>query len=265
MKKLLVLLLAALMLISLSACGTAAQTVLYKPPDPADVESYADVYELYDAIVGDIWEVVLEGTQIHNEGLTYGEDEDFFTLLYIPFYTTAPSIGEYFADNTMQQARSHVRWFYGENDLYILGDGQYKSEYTVTTGEGDDAVEHPALTVWDYDEPNCSMNAVVTVDDDVTEFTQFVSQGNDTYLIYTMEDLALVTWVEGTVTALYHTHRDADHPFTLDDHDFFPDGTITKEEILGDPDNEYTITLEKHKLTYTGADGETWTETIPVD
>ena len=81
MKKLLVLLLAALMLISLSACGTAAQTVLYKPPDPADVESYADVYELYDAIVGDIWEVVLEGTQIHNEGLTYGEDEDFFTLL----------------------------------------------------------------------------------------------------------------------------------------------------------------------------------------
>ncbi len=267
MKKLLALIPILLLLVALSSCGSYSQTTILsqKPPSLADVDSYHDDYDLFHRICLDAWNVGLAGINVHNQGLDR-DDPEFFSLVYVPFYTQSSAISENLSETTFQQARSIIRNAYGSTDIQVVdANAAYAIDYTITEGKGEDTVEIPANTSWTYDRRWQSLSVIAAKDGEVFEITQFVPQGKDVYLLYTQEDLALITWRDGEIFEMYHAHRGPDELYTLDDYDFYPDGTITENQILGDPKAEYIIVVEDGKMTYTGADGETWTERLPLD
>ena len=100
------------------------------------------------------------------------------------------------------------------------------------------------------------------VDDELVEFTEFVPQGNDLYLLYTMTDKALVRFTSGEVPALWHAHRISEPPLeafpgdmrpcSLEDKDFFPAEAAVVSWITGDTDAQYILTLENSVMTYEG-------------
>ena len=103
------------------------------------------------------------------------------------------------------------------------------------------------------------------IDGELTEFTEFVPLGGSRYLLYTATDKAIVEYIEGEITALWHAHRISEPAqglfpgdmrlMSLAEQDFFPGEGASfsgTDWITGDADAQYVITLQNGEMVYTG-------------
>ena len=99
----------------------------------------------------------------------------------------------------------------------------------------------------------------------MTEFTEFVPLGGSRYLLYTATDKAIVEYIEGEITAIWHAHRISEPAqgtfsgdmrlMSLAEQDFFPGegGSFSGTEwITDDADAQYVLTLQNGEMVYTG-------------
>ena len=103
------------------------------------------------------------------------------------------------------------------------------------------------------------------IDGELTEFTEFVPLGGSRYLLYTATDKAIVEYIEGEITALWHAHRISEPAqglfpgdmrlMSLAEQDFFPGEGASfsgTDWITGDANAQYVITLQNGEMVYTG-------------
>lgn len=265
MKRLLCILLCCCLGLSLCACG--------KTNDPApapeavtdpsltgnalqDSAAFADAYLTYlnirNAVVEEVDRRVGESNAVLETSLpdSYYMDPSYLLLVYVPFSTAYPAV---VADAILQG-----EW----KDAKLSEEGNlFRSEFTYVDKTSGSSVNRSGLCTWEI-AGSGAFRVVMYVDGEVLEFTEFIPQGNDRYLLYTLTDKALVEYKEGQVTGLWHIRRISEPAvdsfpgdlryFSLDVTDYFPGGTVVPEDFAGDADALYLLTLENDTLTYIG-------------
>ena len=290
MKRIISLVLCVLMLAGMCACQKAeeapAPTATPAPTaEPAAVEteqpaapepvaapegigSYADAYLLYRSICTAMQNEVNLRLDAHNATLENKNPEGFFMdpnyliLVYMPFYTNGPTVGSALAESRLDIAQEMMRSYWPDAILQQGGENIYQADYTYTDLPENGGATHACRCIWEYDPAAGSFRVTGYTDEIMTEFTEFIPQGNDTYLLYTMDDKALITYADGAVTELYHAHMINEPPLgefvgdvrvnSLLDYDFFPSVVADKRWITEETNARYIITLRDGEMTYTG-------------
>ena len=290
-RKRICLLLCAVLLLGLAACGAAGGTAEPAPaaPAPATAEpsapapapaateapapepegiSYADAYSRYLAVFGALTDEVERRIETHNAVLenqypdSYYMNSNYLMQVYIPFRTAYPALGSALTAADPEGALASIRVFYPDAELTVVGPGVYEADYTYVDKTSGEEVARQGRCTWECDGETGAFRVRAYLDGELTEFTEFIPQGENEYLIYTMTDKVLVTCVDSGVTALYHAHRISEPPLgtfpgdmrlcSLEEDDFFPAGTADRAWILEDPDAQYILTLETGDMVFTG-------------
>ena len=283
-------LLCAVLLLGLAACGAAPKTAEPAPaePTPAPVEevtaaptaeptpeptpepagiSYAEAYSRYLAVFGALADEVERRFEIHNAVLetrypdSYYMNSSYLMQVYLPFRTAYPALGSALAEDQLDSALESIRVFYPDAELSVTGPGAYEAVYTYVDKTSGDEVERQGRCTWECDGKTGAFRVLAYLDGELVEFTEFVPQGDDVYLIYTMTDKVLVQCVDGGVTSLLHAHRISEAPLgtfpgdmrlcSLEEDDFFPDGVADEVWIRSDANAQYILTLEKGEMVFT--------------
>jgi len=284
-------LLCAVLLLGLTACGAPAGTAEVPPaePTPAPVEeptaaptpepteaptpepagiSYAEAYSRYLAVFGALTDEVERRIETHNAVLetrypdSYYMNSSYLMQVYIPFRTAYPALGSALAEDSLDDALESIRVFYPDAELTATAPGAYEAVYTYVDKTSGEEVERQGRCTWECDGATGAFRVLAYLDGELTEFTEFVPQGEDTYLIYTMTDKVLVTCTDSGVTALLHVHRISEAPLgtfpgdmrlcSLEEDDFFPDGVADEVWIRSDANAQYLLTLENGDMVFTG-------------
>lgn len=277
------LLLCAVLLLSLTACGGSAPqatpapaaSATEAPAALASGRSYAEVYLKYLSVYGALLDEVERRTETHNAILertypdSYYMNSNYLMLVYVPFNTAYPALGSVLSDENVSAAQAALRTTFPDAKLTMTAPGRYEAEYTYNEyayrdGASQVVAEHKGRCEWECDGEAESFRVRAWIDDELVEFTEFVPQGSDKYLLYTMTDLALVEYADGTVKSLLHEHRINDpalgsfpgdvRAWSLDAFDPFPRGQISADELKAEDgsDLQYVLTLENDAMTYTG-------------
>lgn len=313
-RKLICLALCALLLGALAACGEkapaasgAAETAVPAgtgaPAETAAPEStavpaenaagsFSDAYMQFWSIYGAVWDEVSQRLEANNAALAaadpqnYYLDPSYLVLVYAPFNTVGPAVGSALGENTLSAAQELIRSYWPDAVFTRVGENSYKADYTYTELPEYGGATHAGTCTWEFDPATGSFRVVGYTDGAVSEFTEFIPQGNDVYLLYTREDKALVTYADGQVTALLHAHMIDEAPLgdfagdvrlnSLAQYDFYPDGKAESAWISDDANAQYVITIADGEMTYAGklakdvlsADGTTktgvqWTDGEP--
>lgn len=290
MKRIISFILCVLLLASLCACqkaeptpaptespaATAAPTAPAEQPGPtqepisapAGIGSYADAYLLYRSICTAMQEEVGRRLDVHNAVLEKDNPEGFFMdpayliLVYMPFHTSGPTVGSALAEPQTDIAQQLMRAYWPDAVLQQSAETVYQADYTYTDLPENGGAMHSCRCIWEFDPAAGSFRVTGYTDGVMTEFTEFIPQGGDTYLLYTMDDKALVTYADGAVTELYHAHMIHEQPMgefpgdirtnSLMSYDFFPSVAADKRWITEEPNARYIITLRDGSMTYTG-------------
>jgi|GEM_PF-995788 len=282
-RRLIVLLLCAALILALAGCGGSkqpSQVTATAEPDPAEdtltAEStpgvtYAEAYMNYLTVYGALLDEVTRRLETHNAILenrypdSYYMNSNYLMLVYAPFNTAYPALGSTLeADNTAA-AQESLRAAYPDAVLSRIAPGCWEAVYTYVDKTSGTAVDRSGRCRWECGGARGSFRVRAWVDDTLVEFTEFIPQGNDTYLLYTMTDRALVEYANGAVTGLWHAHRISDPPlgsfpgdmrlYTLEWSDPFPAQLLTRESLFADDrseDLQYTLVLENDTMVYAG-------------
>ena len=275
-RKSIAILLCVLLLLSFAGCGKSGSQS--SPPagqagnqEQASGPSYMDIYLKYLTVCGALMDETERRLETNNAILeskypnSYYMDSNYLMLVYVPFNTVYPSLASPLAEDNVSAAQAALRASFPDAQLTKLEPGKYEAVYTYVDKTSGEALSRDGRCVWEWDGVAGSFKVTAFVDGELVEFTEFVPQGNDEYLLYTMTDRALVRYANGAVTGLWHAHRISEPPlsrfggdmrvFTLAWSDPYPRGTVTKEEIVGGEDADdlqYTLVLENDVMTYTG-------------
>ena len=274
-RKVLSVLLCAVILLSLSGCSRenpAADTPAEAPPaaeaTPAGNYTYAEAYMQYLAVCSALRDTVDSRVETHNAILesrdpdSYYMDPSYLMLVYAPFSTAYPGLGSALGRDNLEGAQNILRETFPDAALTAVGEDSWQAEYTYldkTTGE---EVARQGKCLWECARAVGSFRVQAWLDGELVEFTEFVPQGNDLYLLYTMTDKALVRFTAGEVPAFWHAHRISEPALdafpgdmrlcSLEEKDFFPAESANVSWITGDSDAQYVLSLENSVMTYTG-------------
>ena len=276
-RKLTALILSAVLLFALAACGgSGAPSAQPEPtaapeqnaPTPVPSYTYADVYTRYAAVRDALLAAVNERIGIHNDRLQadypdgYYMNPNYLMLAYAPFSADSPRLGGMLADGNRDAAQTAIRATSPDAELTQPAAGRWEAVYTYVDKTSGEAVDRQGRCVWEYDSAAGSFKVCAYTDGELTEFTEFVPQGNDLYLLYTMTDKALVRYTGGEVTAIWHAHRISEpalgafagdvRPCSLEEKDFFPSGSAGVSWITADADAQFVLTLENGAMVYAG-------------
>ena len=273
-RKVLLVLIGALLLLNLSGCAGAKAPENEPEPTPAATEApagdytYAEAYMLYLSVYSALRSTVESRIETHNGILksrspdSYYMDSDYLLLVYAPFSTVYPGLGSALGRDNLEAAQTALRVTFPDAVLSSPSEDCWQAFYTYTDKTSGEEVARQGKCVWECDRSLGSFRVCAYLDGALVEFTEFVPQGNDLYLLYTMTDKALVRFTDGEVPALWHAHRISEPPLdsfpgdlrlcSLEDRDFFPSESASVAWITGDTDAQYIFTLENSVLTYTG-------------
>lgn len=292
MKRICSLILCLLLLLSLTACSkeettpapaeTAAPTpeaaateipAATQPPEttpaePAESGSYADAYLRYRSIYTAVQDEVNRRLDRHNAALEeknptgFFMDSGYLMLVYTPFYASGPAVGSALAEPQLEAAEALMRSYWPDAVLSADGDNVWSATYSYADPPEMGGTVHQCLCTWEYDPATGSFRVIGYTDGTMTEFTEFIPQGDDVYLLYSMTDKALVTYVDGAITELHHAHMINEQPLgdfagdvrlnALLDYDFFPGVVADKRWITEEPNAQYIITIQNDTMTYSG-------------
>lgn len=283
-RKRICLLLCAVLLLGLAACGSTGEPATAAAPataagsaqqpaaqDPVPAEegvSYADAYIRYLTVFSALTDEVDRRVETHNALLenaypdSYYMNSSYLMQLCTPFRPAYPALGSGLLPGGAEEALAFLRTFYSDAELTEEAPGCYTADYTYTDKTSGEEVARQGRCTWECDSATGAIRVRAWVDGELAEFTEFIPQGGDEYLIYTMTDKVLVTCSDSSVTALAHAHRICEAPqgtfpgdlrfCSLEENDFFPDGKADRAWITGDADAQYIITLENGEMTYRG-------------
>ncbi|MBR6114960.1 MAG: hypothetical protein IKQ10_07200 [Oscillospiraceae bacterium] len=277
-RKLTALILCALMLLTLAACGggkspsEAPEATAGPAADateaPSNHYTYADIYTQYLTVSTALIKEVQGRMDAHNSVLekqypdSYYMNSNYLLLVYAPFTTVYPALGRGLTSGDIDLEQTALRAAFPDAVLSRVSDSRWEARYTYTDRTSGEPVERAGRCVWEYDSALGSFRVCGYVDGEMTEFTEFVPQGNDLYLLYTATDKALVRFTAGQITAIWHAHRISEPPLgafagdmrlcSLEEKDCFPDGTAGVSWITSDADAQYILTLENGAMQYTG-------------
>ncbi len=273
----------AALLVSLAACGTA------DAPQPSEAPgvtaaangetvsaasegiTYADAYAQYTAIYGALLSAVQQRLDAHDARLqtefpdSYYMNSDYLLLVYVPFTTAYPSLGRELRANNLDAAQTALRDTFPDAVLTTTAPGRYEAVYTYVDKTSGVEVQREGKCQWDCDGLTGAIRVCAYIDGEMTEFTEFVPLGGSRYLLYTATDKAIVEYIEGEITAIWHAHRISEPAqgtfsgdmrlMSLAEQDFFPGegGSFSGTEwITDDADAQYVLTLQNGEMVYTG-------------
>ena len=163
-------------------------------------------------------------------------------------------------------AENALRETFPDAALTQLDEDSWQAVYTYLDKTSGEEVPRQGKCVWECDRGTGAIRVRAWLDGEMTEFTEFVPQGNDMYLLYTMTDKALVRFTDGEVPAFWHAHRISEPPMdafagdmrlcSLEEKDFYPSASAGVSWITGDKDAQVVLTLENRVMTYTGKLGQ---------
>ena len=281
-RKILSLILCCALLLSLAACGktetpqptaSAGTESVPESASPAAAEgiSYADAYAQYTAIYGALLNAVQQRLDAHDARLqaeypdSYYMNSDYLLLVYVPFTTAYPSLGRELRADSLDAAQTSLRETFSDAVLTMTAPGRYEAVYTYVDKTSGVEVQREGKCQWDCDGLTGAIRVRAYIDGELTEFTEFIPLGGSRYLLYTATDKAIVEYIEGEITALWHTHRISEPAqglfpgdmrlMSLDEQDFFPGEGASfsgTEWITDDADAQYILTLQNGEMIYTG-------------
>lgn len=272
--------LCAALLLGLCACGgqtAPAEDPLATAPAetpldlPSSDVSYADVYMQYTAVYGALLDEVTRRLETHNAMLesrypdSYYMNSNYLMLVYAPFNTVYPALGGGLTGET-DTKQPLLENAFPDATVSMTSPGRWEASYTYLDRTSGQEVARAGQCIWECDGEAGSFRVRGYVDGNLVEFTEFVPQGNDLYLLYTMTDLALVRYTQQGITELTHIHRISEpplgdfagdmRPFTLEGQDFFPRVGVDRQQLLSDADAQYTLTLDNDTMIYSGVVGQ---------
>ena len=278
-RKVLLLLMCALLLLNLAACGRSggssgepAATAELEPTAPAGDFTYAEAYMQYLSVCSALRDTVESRLETHNAILkdrdpdSYYMNSDYLLLVYAPFSAAYPGLGSALGRDNLEAAQAALRETFPDAVLSSPSEDCWQAIYTYLDKTSGEEVARQGKCVWECSRAVGSFRVRAYLDGSLVEFTEFIPQGNDLFLLYTMTDKALVRFTSGEVPALWHAHRISEPALdafggdmrlcSLEDRDFFPSETASVSWITGDPDAQYVLTLENSVMTYTGQIGQ---------
>ena len=272
-RKLICLVLCAALLLALAACGGKTPQPASVLPDETPLElgsglSYAEIYAQFLAVYGALLDEVERRVETHNAILKGGYPGDYYLnsnylmQVYVPFATAYPGLVSPLTDDDLDTAEKALRATFPDAVLTETAPGRYEAVYTYKDMTSGATVERQGACIWERDGAAGSFRVRAFVDGELTEFTEFVPQGNDLYFLYTLTDKALVRYADGEISGIWHAHAISDPPMgtfpgdmrlnSLTETDPFPAGTVGVSWITGDVDAEYVLTLENNVMVYNG-------------
>ena len=274
-RKILLLLICSLLLLNLSGCGQTKPAETEPSAAPAEATpvpsgdfTYAEAYLQYLAVYSALRDAVESRVETHNAMLKSADPESYYMnsaylmLVYAPFSTAYPGLGAAMGRDNQEAAQSVLRETFPDAVLSSPSENCWQAIYTYLDKTSGEEVPRQGKCLWECDRAVGSFRVRAWVDGELVEFTEFVPQGNDLYLLYTMSDKALVRYTSGEVPAFWHTHRISEPPLdafpgdmrlcSLEDKDFYPAEPVSVSWITGDTDAQYVLTLENSVMTYTG-------------
>lgn len=268
--------LCAALLLGLAACGGQSAPAEEPPADapeemplelPSSDVSYADVYMQYTAVYGALLDEVSRRLETHNAMLesrypdSYYMNSNYLLLVYAPFNTVYPALGGGLTGEA-DAAQPLLENAFPDAAVSMTAPGRWEASYTYLDRTSGQEVSRAGQCVWEWDGEAGSFRVRGYVDGNLVEFTEFVPQGDDLYLLYTMTDLALVRYTGQEITELTHVHRISEPPlgsfagdmrlFSLEEQDFFPRGSVDRQQLLSDADAQYLLTLDSGAMVYSG-------------
>ena len=274
-RKVLSVLLCVLLLVQFTACGGAkpeaaepAATSETAEATPAGDYTYAEAYMQYLAVCSALRSTVESRVETHNAILksrspdSYYMDPAYLMLVYTPFTTAYPALGSALGRDNLEGAQNALRETFPDAVLSSLDENSWQAIYTYLDKTSGQEVPRQGKCLWECDHALGSFRVRAYLDGELVEFTEFVPQGNDLYLLYTMTDKALVRCTAGEVPAFWHAHRISEPAMdafpgdmrlcSLEEKDFFPAEAAIVSWITGDNNAQYVLTLENNAMTYTG-------------
>ncbi len=282
-RRILSLILCALMLLSLAACGSdstaqdtaeSGESASVSGASVAEADegiTFAEAYVQFTSIYGALQNAVQTRIDAHNAQLaslypdSYYMNSNYLLLVYVPFSMVYPSLGRELSADNLDASLVALRETFPDADLTMTAVGRYEATYTYVDKTSGVEVDREGKCQWDCDGLTGAIRVRAYLDGELTEFTEFVPIGNDRYLLYTATDKAIVEYIEGEITAIWHAHRISEAPqglfpgdmrlMSLDEQDFFPDEGSSfsgTEWITDDADAQYVLTLVDGTMTYTG-------------
>ena len=266
MQRKVILLIICALLLNLAGCARGQETGVDASPAPEEAVptapagdyTYAEAYMQYLSVYSALRDTVDSRVETHNAILksqypdSYYMNSDYLMLVYAPFSTVYPGLGSALGRDNTEAAQTALRVTFSDAVLTSPAENCWEAVYTYIDKTSGEEIPRMGRCVWE-----CAW-----LDDELAEFTEFIPQGNDLYLLYTMTDKALVRFTAGEVPAFWHAHRisepamDAfpgdERPCSLEDRDFFPSESVSVSWITGDTDAQYVLTLENSVMTYTG-------------
>lgn len=256
--------------LGLCACGgsSAPQSAPAEEALPGG-RSYSDIYMEYLAVRAALLEGVELRIETNNAVLkeqyadSYYMNSNYLVLTYVPFSTVYPGLVSTLADgDDLSGALTELRTAFPDAVLEQVSPGKYEAKYTYVDKTSGQAVDRSGRCVWERDGQVGSFRVQAYIDDELVEFTEFIPQGDDVYLLYTMTDLALVQFSGGRLRGLRHLHRISEpplgsfpgdmRPFDLSAFDPFPGGGAEDALFSMENDAQYLITLENDVMVYNG-------------
>ena len=196
---------------------------------------------------------------------SYYTNSDYLLLVYVPFTTAYPSLGRELRANNLDAAQTALRDTFPDAVLTTTAPGRYEAVYTYVDKTSGVEVQREGKCQWDCDGLTGAIRVCAYIDGEMTEFTEFVPLGGSRYLLYTATDKAIVEYIEGEITAIWHAHRISEPAqgtfsgdmrlMSLAEQDFFPGegGSFSGTEwITDDADAQYVLTLQNGEMVYTG-------------
>ena len=257
------------MTLGLCACGGKAPAAEPEtsPLPLADGTSYADIHMQFLSVRSALLDTVEQRIERSNAALrerdadSYYMDSSYLVMTYVPFSTVWPGLAGSLTDDTAR-AEEELRGAFPDAVLTNPAPGVYEAVFTYVDKTSGQAVDRAGRCVWERDGERGSFRVRAWIDDVLAEFTEFIPQGDDLYLLYTMTDLALVRYADGQVTRLQHVHRISEpplgafpgdmRPFSLDSFDPFPAGSADGTLLAMGDDVQYRFVLENGVMTYEG-------------
>ena len=260
--------------LGLCACGggSAPQSASVEPALSGG-KSYSDIYMEYLAVRTALLEGVELRIETSNAVLkeqyadSYYMNSNYLVLTYVPFSTVYPGLVSTLAEgDDLSGALAELRTAFPDATLEQVSPGKYEAKYTYVDKTSGQTVNRSGRCVWERDGQVGSFRVQAFIDEQLVEFTEFIPQGDDLYLLYTMTDKALVRFTDGEVPAFWHAHRISEPPMdafagdmrlcSLEEKDFYPSASAGVSWITGDKDAQFVLTLENSVMTYTGKIGQ---------
>lgn len=268
-RKLMCLLLCALLLLFLSACGgrkTAEEAPAASPVSSSGI-SFREAYPSYAAVRDALVSEISGRIDAHNNVLraeqpgSYFFNSDLLLLAFAPFGSSFPDLGRDLSDDMMDAVLAGLQARWPDAALSLTAPGRYEATYTYVDRTSGTDINRSGKCVWECDGSTGALRVCSYLDGLLQEYTEFVPQSGNRYLLSTMKDRAVVEYRGGSVSALWFEHRIYEAPlgsFPGDVRSFFPesgcfpDGTCSIDQIVGDVDAEYVFTLENGTAMYKG-------------